>query len=162
MNIRVIEDHFRLKHGLSADFHFYGWEALPHRSISRGAEPQYLLLRGGRCPLLKSGVNKGLPNFRKLSDEQSFVLQFSDEHDVLVAYERRHGHCSECGGEGRTACGWSKSHGTSYRECRRCKGDGKPTLLDTKLSPGVHPGVNPSGTLPSAPETSVEKGTKDA
>lgn len=34
--------------------------------------------------------------------------------------------------------------------------------LAFQLSPGVHPGVHPSGTLPSAPETSAEKGTKDA
>lgn len=146
MNIRVIEDHFRTKHGLTDDFHFYSYEALPHRTSGRSVEPQYLLLRGGRCPVLKSGANKGRPNFRKLSDEQSFVLQISDEHDVLVAYERRRGHCSECGGKGKTVCGWSKSDGTSYRQCRRCKGDGQPTLLVARLSPGVTPGVKTSGT----------------
>ena len=42
-----------------------------------------------------------------------------------IQWEQRTGKCHRCTGAGQEFAGWSKASGTRYRECPRCKGDGK-------------------------------------
>ena len=116
----ILEDYLRKTHGLTDDFRFVHYEWLKD-----GSTYSLLMLEGGRCPLLKTGPKKGMPNYRKMTDEQTFYLTTSQIDGIELQYEIDTRNCCECRGLGKKVARVSVADGTTYRVCSKCCGDGK-------------------------------------
>ena len=117
--MKLIEAHLRTDRNLPQDFVFTRYEWLD------GAKPAIMRIEGGCCPLLKTGPHKGTPNWRRLTDGQTFHLTAAQLVAIDLAYEAATGNCVSCLGYGQKPWRSSKADGTEYKPCRVCVGTGK-------------------------------------
>jgi hypothetical protein len=104
-----------------------GWTAKRFESV----EPDSVLLTGGvYAETFKSGPRKGRTNYGKPTEgtDRVFVLTRASMRAFDLTWEDETGKCVRCQGGGRRVTGWSAVDGTTYRECRACKGRGKPAV----------------------------------
>lgn len=110
----------RRKLGNPAGFRFYSWEAIG----SGRPEDRDVLMTG--CVVTRhysKGKNKGRPVYD--GPPLKVVVTEAEEAAERARIEAE-GRCGECQGEGTVFGGWHHITGTEYRECRRCRGTGKP------------------------------------
>ena len=121
MRIDFIEARLRQEHDLPDDFVFWHWECFPHRRPTT-----HIIMRGGRCPLIKTGKRKGQPNYREAMSKLSFTVTAAQEKRWSIEYEELLGNCYECSGRGQIVQHINFVSGqTDYRPCYRCNGTGK-------------------------------------
>lgn len=97
----------------------YRWSAVEGGDIVRGCVPSGVYSRGPR---------KGLPKFGPSvpGTERQVVVVRAELDAVAAAYERDDCRCWHCKGDGRVIARVRIEEGTTYRECKRCGGTGKP------------------------------------
>ena len=120
MGMQLIENHVRRDRGLPDDFVFVRYEWLKD-----GSRVSMMRMDGGCCPLLMRGPRKGKPNYKKLTNEQTFYVTTSEIDELKRRYEIETGKCCACEGEGKTVTRVSVVDGTEYRTCVKCNGSGK-------------------------------------
>lgn len=103
-----------------------GWVAWRFEAV----EPDSVLLTGAVCPeVYKSGPRKGRTNYNAHDPKtkRMVVLTTESRRAFDRVWEAETGMCCQCQGAGKVvaSCGVS---GTTYRECRCCKGSGKPAV----------------------------------
>lgn len=91
----------------------YRWEDCDGDSIVTGSVPD---------GTYKFGPRKGQPKF--VGEGRKVILSKVELEAIATAYEGETGKCWDCKGTGQVWAGWSKTEGTRYRECQRCKGTG--------------------------------------
>ena len=123
--VPIVERHLRRKEKLDESFNFFRWECFP-----KASPIIYFEMECGNCPLLKSGKNKGFPNYRKVSERKVFVITVAESKDIIEQYEDETGNCRDCMGDGKTIAKVSVYTETEYRECKRCAGTGKTHLVE--------------------------------
>jgi hypothetical protein len=122
----LIEILAREKSGQGPGWHVFQWENLGELKACR--------LTGVVAPPLKSGKNKGEPNWKKKDKATERTVYVTDaERDAYeAAWEQRTGECSRCMGEGTTPSGCRKLADGTYektrRPCPRCGGTGKAAI----------------------------------
>lgn len=121
VNVRVMEWRLRKANALPSDFAFFSWECFPKRADRL----LYVELRGGVCPLYKSGKNKGRPNYSKSEREMTFCVTPDESAAWEREYARETGNCPECMGAGKNVSRCGVNIETEYRECRACSGSGR-------------------------------------
>lgn len=72
-------------------------------------------------------------DWKKMEKGSKRVLQLGihEHNEWVLAWEQKNDKCHECMGDGKTVAS-SGVDGTTYRECSRCKGIGKPTNQPAK------------------------------
>lgn len=122
MTADTLAETLKKRHALPPDFRFWKWEWMPH------PEYTHMMLTGGVCPPLKSGPNKGKPNYKAgAKDKREFILSRADLEQLDQEYEAESGKCAKCEGAGKTIMS-SSPFGTNYQQCKRCEGSGKPPV----------------------------------
>jgi hypothetical protein len=117
----IMERALRKKHNLPESFAFYRWECMPRAA----RETIYFQLEGGECVPLKSGKNKGRPNYAKATNRRAFVVTVAEAEQMDADYHAETGNCIKCMGSGRQVQSISVERGTTYHTCVRCSGIGK-------------------------------------
>lgn len=120
MNLQTIEERVVKDNGLPADFVFYGFRVFPSVGEPLGTE-----MTGAQCPRLKSGKNKGKPNYKLKTNERTFAVTNQQCEQFENDYESETGNCRRCRGSGKTVASVCVTDGTTWRECSRCSGTGK-------------------------------------
>lgn len=117
-SIRDVMDLAAKKTGIEG-WQAYRWSAVEGGDIVRGCVP---------CGVYSRGPRKGLPKWRPATPgtEREVVVVRSELDAAAETYEREECKCWHCKGEGKTVSRVSVIDGTSYRECCRCSGTGKP------------------------------------
>jgi len=89
----------------------------------------YYQMVGAVCPLYVRGENKGKPNYRAadLSTRKTIDITPQQHQEFIDDWELKNNQCMNCLGTGQEWAGSSVEHGRTYRECRYCKGTGKPS-----------------------------------
>jgi hypothetical protein len=92
-------------------------------------KPQGFIEMQGAIPIgeYKSGPRKGMPKWPNSDQLQTIWIQESEMNAVAEQWESETGKCHKCDGSGKTVASSHVVHGKTYRECKRCKGSGKPT-----------------------------------
>ncbi len=104
------------KLGNPAGFEFYRWEVVG---------PDAVMLTGCVCSgaIYTNGKRKG----RKKYDgtPMTAVVTDAEEAAAKTRYQAQSGNCPECMGDGKEFAAWHFERGTTWRDCRACKGTGK-------------------------------------
>lgn len=105
------------------DWQGYQWEAVSDRqgdydSIVTGCVPDGVYSKGPR---------KGSPRFSfpKHGTKRTAIVTTAELVPIAAEYESQ-GRCWDCKGSGKTIASVHITEGTTYRDCSRCKGTGKP------------------------------------
>ena len=122
----LLEEHAREKAGMSENWRVYRFECFP----KNGEKILYFELTGAVVPFYTRGEKKGKPNWSRedITTKHVVVLPV-DEHDEWTRkWEQKTGKCANCQGSGKEleGCG---IHGTTYRCCRKCHGEGLTKVL---------------------------------
>ena len=96
MQLWIIEDRLREENQLPPAFAFWKWECFPKRH-----ETIYVEFNGGECPLITRGKRKGKPNYRKSTNEKTFIVTVEQGKKWEADYEHRTGRCCACLGEAK-------------------------------------------------------------
>lgn len=75
-------------------------------------------------PLLKSGPNKGRPNWKMAQNRQFVHVLYAERDAWAAAWAERTGNCVKCTGPGQAWVGWSQANGHRYETCKACGGTG--------------------------------------
>ncbi len=106
-----------------------GWQWLSLDAVGADRKTGGVVIKGGVfSSLLKSGKNKGKPNFAKADagTAREILVTFADLDAFREQWERDSGKCYQCGGSGETVAS-SGVAGRTFTKCRRCRGTGRPS-----------------------------------
>ena len=94
-----------------------GWEPWYYERLGGG-----VVIKGGIPRLITRGPRKGEKTW-DTQNSQTVVVSSEDIDREFHRFEAETGKCGECMGEGKTVASAGVS-GTTYRECKVCKGTG--------------------------------------
>ena len=122
MNGHLIEIQAREITGMPEHWEVYSWRAIG----VPGPVKLYELKGCFKPPVFTKGAKVGQPNWAKRDKPSERVVHITPaEYSAWEAgWVQRTGLCPKCMGKGQTVASVGVD-GTTYRECRKCKGTGK-------------------------------------
>lgn len=125
MNGHLIEIQARELAGMPENWEVYSWRVIG----PPGPAKLYELKGCFKPPTFTKGAKVGEPNWAKRDKTSERVLHITpDEYQSWEdAWVKRTGLCPNCMGKGQTVAS-AGTGGTTYRECHRCNGAGKPPV----------------------------------
>lgn len=99
-----------------------GWE--PFRYQAAGEDS---VITGGVPRLLLRGPRKNKRTWDGCK-ESSVVVTRAEIDAEAARYTTETGNCAHCYGDGKVFQSWDHIDGTTYRECKTCKGSGRAVL----------------------------------
>lgn len=70
----------------------------------------------------------GKQKWPPVKTDRVLIVTEAQEQEAAAQWEREHGACVRCGGDGLTFAGCSSTLGTKYAVCTKCSGTGKPEV----------------------------------
>ncbi len=103
------------------------WEAFAFSVVRDGDEFTDRIAVSGAVPIgfVARGPSKGLPKYPPAGQCDRVVITQGEVAAERAAWEAATGKCAECAGTGQAWAGWSRDHGTRYRDCAKCQASGK-------------------------------------
>lgn len=103
------------------------WELFKYSAKGKldGFSVDMLFVEGCEPTIYKSGPRKGNKNFSSKINFAAYAFPSSELEKYIEDWSNATGNCPTCFGKGKVFKSWSKDLGTTEKDCKVCKGEGR-------------------------------------